>query len=113
MDGIEMVKAVKNDEKTKYVPMICVSATYTDIAHKMRALLDAGAEEYFYLPQTREELLIKVEVMMRIRKLYIDLLEKNRQLKTFNDAAVGREMKMIELKEKIKSLEKELAKYKK
>lgn len=109
MDGIEMVVRLKKDEDTKYIPIICASATFQDIETKMKALLDAGAEEYFYMPQDKRELLAKISVMLRIRTIYNDLLEKNRQLKQFNDAAVGRELKMIELKEKISELEKRLA----
>lgn len=75
----------------------------------MKALLEAGAEEYFYMPQDKEELIAKVSVMLRIRNIYVELLEKNKQLKQFNEAAVGRELKMIELKEKIVELEKKLA----
>lgn len=112
MDGLEMVKIIKSNESTKYIPIICASATFQDISTKMKALTEIGAEEYFYMPQTKDELLAKVIVMIRVRKLYLELIEKNRQLKQFNEAAVGRELKMIELKEKIKTLEKELTKQK-
>jgi PleD family two-component response regulator len=113
MDGLEMIRRLKTDAATKFIPIICASATFQDLETKMKALLEVGAEEYFYMPQDKKELLAKVAVMMRIRKIYQTLLETNRQLKQFNDAAVDREMKMIELKEKIKSLEAELGKYKK
>lgn len=113
MDGLEMILNIKNDEKTKYIPVICASATFQDLETKMKALLDVGAEEYFYMPQDKKELLAKVAVMLRIRRIYIELLEKNRQLKQFNDAAVGRELKMVELKNKIKELELMLSKNKK
>ena len=65
------------------------------------------------MPENIEELSTKVMVMMRIRKIYLELLEKNKQLKIFNEAAVGRELKMVELKQKVKKLEEELVKYKK
>jgi len=113
MDGFMMIRQLKNNEMTRYIPIICVSATYKDIADKLKALLDSGAEEYFYMPDNLTELIAKVEVMMRIRKIYLDLLEKNKQLKIFSDAAVGRELKMVELKNKLKALETELAQYKK
>jgi len=112
MGGIEMVRRLKNDDGTKYIPIICASATFQDMETKMEALLSAGAEEYFYMPQDSRELLAKIAVMLRIRKIYDELLEKNRQLKQFNDAAVGREMKMVELKEKVKELEDKLSKKK-
>jgi len=113
IDGFEMVKRLKSDEKTKYTPVICVSATYKDLSDKLRMLVDVGAEEYFYAPENTEELLAKVVVMMRVRNIYLSLLEKNKELKIFNDAAVGRELKMVELKNKIKELEAELGKRKK
>lgn len=113
MDGFRMIEIIKKDDSTKYIPVICISATYKDIVSKLKALSEAGAEEYFYMPENIEDLLIKVKVMLRVRKLYLDLLEKNRQLKIFNDAAVGRELKMIQLKDEIKKLKEELAKYRK
>lgn len=105
MDALEMVRTIKNDDDTKYIPVMCISATYKDVATKIKALTELGAEEYFYLPENREEFLAKVVVMLRIRKIYMELLEKNRQLKQFNSAAIDRELKMIELKNKIKELE--------
>ena len=113
LDGFGLTKALKSDEKTKFIPIICISSTYQDIAMKIKALLEAGAEEYFYAPQSAEELAIKVAVMLRIRKIYLDLINSNKQLKLINDVCIDRELKMIELKNKIKSLEEELAKYKK
>lgn len=110
MDGFEMVKMMRNLENTRYVPIICVTATYQDIESKIKTLTEAGADEYFYSPANSQEFIAKVVVMMRIRKIYQDLLEKNRQLKIFNDAAVDRETKMIELKSRIKELEEQLAK---
>jgi DNA-binding NtrC family response regulator len=92
--------------------VICISATYKDIASKIKGLCEVGAEEYFYMPENVEDLLMKVKVMLRVRNLYIDLLEKNKQLKIFNDAAVGRELKMTQLKDEIKKLKEELDKRK-
>ena len=112
MDGFQMVQRIKSDEKTKYIPIICISATYQDLASKMKALTEAGAEEYFYAIQHAEELLAKVVVMLRIRAIYLDLLKKNVQLEKINHLAVDRELKMIELKKKIKALEEELLKCK-
>jgi len=112
MDGFEMIEKIKADENGKYIPVICVSATYKDIESKIKALSEAGAEEFFYMPENISELLIKVRVMMRIRKIYLELLEKNRQLQVFNKAAIDRELKMVELKDKIRNLEEEIKRFK-
>lgn len=113
MDGFQLVQKIKTNEKTQYIPIICISATYQDMAARMKALTEAGAEEYFYATENSEELLAKVAVMMRIRKIYLDLIKKNTQLVRINNLFVDREMKMIELKKKIKTLEEELEKNKK
>lgn len=112
MDGFKMIEALKKDEKGKYIPVICVSSTYKDMESKMRALIEAGAEELFYMPENVNELLIKVYVMVRIRKIYLELLEKNKQLQVFNKSAIDRELKMVELKDKIRDLEEEIKRYK-
>ncbi|MCX5665613.1 MAG: response regulator [Candidatus Omnitrophica bacterium] len=112
MDGFQMITAIKKDEKGKMIPIICVSATYKDIESKMKALIEAGAEEFFYMPENISELLVKVQVMVRIRKIYMELMEKNKQLQIFNKSAVDRELKMVELKEKVRSLEEEIKRYK-
>ena len=112
MDGFKMVEMIKKDGNGKFVPIICVSATYKDIENKVKALIEAGAEEFFYMPENINELLIKVRVMIRIRKIYLELLEKNNQLQIFNKAAVDRELRMVELKDKIRNLEEEIKRYK-
>ncbi len=112
MDGFRMIEMIKKDEKGRFIPVICVSATYKDMESKIKALTEAGAEEFFYMPENINELLIKVQVMIRIRKIYLELLEKNEQLQIFNKAAVDRELRMVELKEKVRDLEEEIKRYK-
>lgn len=113
MDGLEMTRVLKTGEATKYIPIICALETREGGATQLKALTEFGIEECFYLSQEKEELLVRIAAAMRIRKIYLELLEKNKQLKQFNDVAVGRELKMVELKEKIRILQEELAKYKK
>jgi len=112
MDGFKMIEMIKKDEGGRFVPVICVSATYKDVESKIKALIEAGAEEFFYMPENINDLLVKVRVMIRIRKIYLELLEKNKQCQVFNKAAVDRELKMVELKEKVRGLEEEIKRYK-
>jgi DNA-binding response OmpR family regulator len=112
IDGLQMTKILKADEETRYVPIICVSATFQDMETKMRALLDAGAEEYFYVPENTRELLAKVAVMLRIRKIYLDLMNRNKALKEFTDAGIAKEFEILQLKKKVSELEAELKIYK-
>lgn len=113
IDGLQMTKILKTDETTKYIPIICVSATFQDMETKLKALLEAGAEEYFYVPDNTKELLAKVAVMMRIRKIYVDLMGQNKALKEYTDACVAKEFELMQLKKQVAELESELKKYKK
>ena len=112
MNGFKMIEMIKKDKDGKFIPVICVSATYKDVESKIKALIEAGAEEFFYMPENINELLIRVQVMMRIRKIYLELLEKNKQLQIFNRSAVDRELRMVELKDTIRNLEEEIKRYK-
>lgn len=111
-DNFDLIEALKKNEKTKYMPIICISRTYKDIKSKLKALTESGVEEFFYMPEHTAELLVKVQVMIRIRKIYLELLEKNRQLVVFNRAVIDRELKMTELKDRVKALEAKLTRYK-
>jgi DNA-binding response OmpR family regulator len=113
MDGLQMIRLLKSEDRTKYIPIICVSATFQDLATKLRALTEVGAEEYFYVPQNTGELIAKVTVMLRIRKIYKDLISQNKALKEFTDACVVKDFEIIDLKKKVAGLEAELKKYKK
>jgi CheY-like chemotaxis protein len=112
IDGLQMTKILKSDEETKYIPIICVSATFQDMETKLRALVDAGAEEYFYVPENTQELLAKVAVMMRIRNIYKELISQNKALKEFTDAGIAKDFEILELKRKVSGLEAELKKCK-
>ncbi len=112
MDGFKMIEMIKEDEIGKFVPVICISAAYKDVESKMKALIEAGVEEFFYMSDNINELLVKVRVMIRIRKIYMELLEKNKQLQIFNKAAMDRELRMVELKDKVRGLEEEIKRYK-
>ncbi len=105
MNGCEMVRRIKTSEAGKYIPIICFTAADQDV-NKAELVSEFGADEFVYFPFDPQELILKIETMMRVRKIYLELLEKNRQLEIIKKASIDRELKMIELKERIKDLEK-------
>ena len=84
MTGFEVCKRLKNDEKTKDVPIIFISALneLTDITHAF----SLGGVDYITKPFQSEEVLARVHTHLTIGKLQRDLEEKNRQLAEQNES---------------------------
>ncbi|HEY2990823.1 MAG TPA: response regulator [Candidatus Binatia bacterium] len=78
MNGIEVVKRLRQDEKYKLIPVILLTAKGSQ-EDKVRGL-DAGADDYVVKPFDSFELLARVRSMIRIKELHDSLEELNRSL---------------------------------
>jgi len=78
MNGIEVVKQLKQEEKYKGIPVILLTAKASQ-EDKVRGL-DAGADDYVVKPFDSFELLARVRSMMRIKQMHDSLEEWNRTL---------------------------------
>lgn len=78
MNGIEVVKRLKQDERHKGIPVILLTAKGSQ-EDKVRGL-DAGADDYVVKPFESFELLARVRSMVRIKQLHDALEEWNRTL---------------------------------
>jgi adenylate cyclase len=78
MNGIEVVKRLKQHEKHKGIPVILLTAKGSQ-EDKARGL-DAGADDYVVKPFEPLELLARVRSMMRIKEMHDSLEEFNRTL---------------------------------
>ncbi|MBN1262000.1 MAG: response regulator [Anaerolineae bacterium] len=72
MDGYELVELLRGNKRTARLPVIFVSAIYSDEYHHRRAY-DAGAVDFLSKPFVPEILISKVEV-------FIDLYRQRQQL---------------------------------
>ncbi len=88
LSGMELCVRIRDDKTLPYIPIIMV----TGINSRERKIksLERGIDDYILKPFDHEELLAKVQVMLRIKRLYNDL-RKTRQdlLKAERLAAVG------------------------
>ncbi|HTN70025.1 MAG TPA: response regulator [Methylomirabilota bacterium] len=78
MNGLEVLKHLKEDERHKGIPVILLTAKASQ-EDKVRGL-DAGAEDYVIKPFDAIELLARVRAMMRIKEMHDTLEEWNRNL---------------------------------
>jgi adenylate cyclase len=78
MNGLEVLKCLRADERHKSIPVILLTAKATQ-EDKVRGL-DAGADDYVIKPFDSFELLARVRAMMRIKQMHDALEEWNRTL---------------------------------
>ncbi len=82
LDGYEVCKILKNDENTKNIPIIFISAL-DDVWDKVRAFA-VGGVDYISKPFQSEEVLARVVNQLTIQNLQKQLTEKNQVLAQLN-----------------------------
>ena len=102
MDGFEVCKQLKADEKTSRIPVIFISGL-EDITHKMKAFA-VGGVDYISKPFYEEEVLARTETHLKLRRLELSLFENNRRLQ--KEISERKEMEIIlrESEKKFRSL---------
>lgn len=68
MDGFEVCTILKEDEQTKHIPIIFLTATVADLKSRIRGL-EIGADDYIVQPVDDLELITRIKVMLRIKQL--------------------------------------------
>lgn len=71
MDGFEVCRRIKEDEKNKGLPILMVTAL-TAKEDRIKAL-DAGADDFLSKPIDKTELLVRVKSMLRMKSYYDQL----------------------------------------
>lgn len=104
IDGFEVCKRIKDDPKTKHIPVIILSAK----GEEKDALkgMSLGAADYFPKPFSYNILLRKIYSIFKTKKAETDLEQATRR-------ALDRDIKVLSLKERIEELKSELEKIKK
>lgn len=78
LDGYETCQQLKQNERTRSIPVIFISAL-GEVEDKVKAF-DVGGVDYVTKPFQIEEVLARLETHLSIRRLQIELEEKNRKL---------------------------------
>ncbi len=86
MDGYEVCRLLKQDEKTREIPIIFLTSLDSEV-EKVKGF-EAGAEDYVVKPFYREELQARVKVHLASRRAKLQALELER-LTVFKEMAVA------------------------
>lgn len=88
LSGMEICAHIRQDKTLAYIPIIMV--TGLDSKEGKINSLEGGIDDYILKPFDHEELLAKVQVMLRIKRLYGELLQIRQDLlKAEKLAAIG------------------------
>lgn len=94
MDGYELCRALKANEKTRDIPVIFISAY--DHPQDMLEGFSLGGEDYITKPFIPEVVQARVGVRLRLQRASRDLMEMNRKLQI----SVNEQLRQMELEKK-------------
>jgi signal transduction histidine kinase len=80
VDGYEFCRRVKQDPRTRQIPFIMLTAK-ADVSMKIEGL-DCGVDDYLAKPFHVGELQARVRSLLRLRRLHLELDERNRELQS-------------------------------
>ena len=81
MDGIEVCRRLKKDQKTSRIPVLMVSGIAVKSKNRIEGL-EVGAEGYICKPFETAELVAQVRSLLRIKKFQDQLLKREQGLET-------------------------------
>ena len=84
MDGFEVVQALRADATTRALPVVLLTANAPDERLKIQGL-KLGADEYLTQPINNNELLARVQALLRTKRTQDELLARNAQLAALLD----------------------------
>jgi diguanylate cyclase (GGDEF)-like protein len=87
MDGHEVCRRLKADEQWRHIPVIMLTAK--DTTRDLVRGLEIGADDYITKPFNTEELIARIQVLLRIRRMSQELMRRNRELHALNAVALA------------------------
>ncbi|MBD3223259.1 MAG: response regulator [Caldithrix sp.] len=88
MDGFEACSKLKSNHLTKDIPIVFLSANYTESQYKVKAL-DLGADDYMIKPFNSKELVARTVTIIKRNERLKGLKQKNEELALNNKKIAG------------------------
>jgi PAS domain S-box-containing protein len=82
-NGFEVCQILKNDGQTSLIPVIMVTAL-REVQYRIEGI-EAGADEFLSRPHVREELLVRVRTLIRLKHARANLEKERNRLKRLYD----------------------------
>ncbi|WP_299434514.1 hybrid sensor histidine kinase/response regulator [uncultured Aquimarina sp.] len=79
MNGLELLKALKQSSKTKDIPFIMISAVKVD-AVSMKESFDAGVHDYLKKPFDKLEFMARVSATLKLQGAYLKIKKNNDEI---------------------------------
>jgi len=83
MDGFEVCRRLKQDEKTRDIPVIMVTAL-SEKQHRVKAM-EVGADDFLSKPVDLTELTVRVKSLLRIKSYHDDLFNSYQEIAAKNE----------------------------
>ena len=93
MDGYELVELLRGNPDTVHLPVIFVSAIYSDEYHHRKGY-DAGAVDFLSKPFVPEILLSKVRIFLDLHYQKVQLQERNAEIQALNKRLESENLRM-------------------
>jgi signal transduction histidine kinase/DNA-binding response OmpR family regulator len=84
LDGFEVVQRMRDSERTRAIPVVLLTANAPDERLKIQGL-KLGADEYLTQPINNNELLARVQALLRTKRTQDELMARNQQLAALLD----------------------------
>lgn len=92
-DGIEVCKELREQLVLVHLPILMLTAR-DDVKDKVKAL-DAGADDYLTKPFDLSELTARMNALLRVRELNLELYDKNEKLAELQQTIIDQERQII------------------
>jgi len=83
IDGFEVCKRLKTNEKTKMIPVVMVTAL-REKEYRIKAL-EAGVDDFLTKPVDRTELMVRVKSLLRIKSYHDQLVHSFKEIALKNE----------------------------